>query len=166
MSRRPLGANVTEATDSLRQPQNSQHCFIQQRLFYFACTDSFCEAIAVMNRRPWHLNVKARADTGHSAMGAMVVGHDEAVEAPLFLHHPADIMRMLSAVDAIDSVVRRHYSPSASSHRHLERQGINLPHDLFGDYGVHCLTLCLRIVAQEVLHRASDMTALNTQHPL
>ncbi len=114
---------------------------------------------------PGHLEVEAR---GRRALGRRErepVGHDEALEAPLAAQDPAEQLRVLRAVAAVQAVVSRHDAERAAlADGELEGHEVKLVQRPLVDDGVDRVALELRLVAREVLDRRDDALRLQAAH--
>ncbi len=112
-------------------------------------------------RRAGHLQVEAVVGGGGGALGAVPVGHDDAVEAPLALEDVAEEGAVLAGVDAVDPVVAGHHRPAPDlAHGGLEGRQVDLAQGALVHLGADCVALELGVVAGVVLDRRADALAL------
>ena len=130
-----------------------------------ALLDRGRERRAVEARRSGHLEVEPRFRRGDGAAGGHPVGHDDAVEAPLAAQHVGQEPAVLGAPATVEPVVRGHRRQGAAlTDAELERDEVQLAQRALVDVGAHRRALELALVADEVLHRRGDASALHAAH--
>jgi hypothetical protein len=91
------------------------------------------------------------------------VTHDKSIPSPLLPEDVGDDLLVLADMCAVDLVVRGHdASRGTDAHGELEWHQIDLAHGAHSHDAIHCQSLVLLIIADEMLQRRRNALLLDT----
>jgi hypothetical protein len=135
---------------------------VDRRLVHPSGLDRLLQGRAVHARRARHLDRQAAVGRADGLVGAVPVGDDEAVEAPLPAQDLVEEPVVGGAEVATELVVRRHDPPGAGlTDGRLEGAEVQLAQHPFVDDHVDGVALDLGVVGGEVLHGDGDAVGLD-----
>ena len=151
---------ILETSRAKRDPEQPPNRIVNRRLVDLAIPHGLQQLRSPLQRRARHLEIQPRGGCSYGALGAVPVGDDEAIEAPVLFEDLREQARIVARRRPVHGVVGGHHRPGTGlAHGGLEGRKVYLAQRTLTDLGADRHAFEFRVVTHEVLDRRANTAA-------